>query len=64
VDCQKAHAGIMKHGGGMRKLLKQCKGKEEKLWKLEKRNLKEAWKEFNKTKQNAKRVISLAKGKK
>jgi len=38
VDCQKTHAGIGKHGGGMRKML-SSKGKEEKVWKLEKRKI-------------------------
>jgi len=41
------------------------KGKEEKVLKFEKKEkLTEAWKEYKKNKQNVKRVIYLAKGKK
>jgi len=36
VDCQKDHAGIRKHGGGMKKLLKQY-GKRRKSMEIGKK---------------------------
>jgi len=60
VDCPKVNAVIRKHGGGRRSCL-SSKGKEEELWKLEKKEKsREAWKEYKKSRQNTKRVISLA----
>jgi len=51
LEYQKVRADIRKHGGGMRRL-------------LERENSSEEWKEYKKSKQNAKKVISSAKEKK
>jgi len=40
------------------------RAKKKKYGNCKKEKLREAWKEYKKSKQNAKRVISLAKGKK
>ena len=53
-----------KHGGVMSRLLKQLGKKKTKYRKWKKENTKQAWKEYNKSRQNAKRVISSAKEKK
>jgi len=47
----------------MRSLLKQLR-KKDKVWKVEEKNTKEARKEYEKSRQNTKRVISSAKEKK
>ena len=63
MECQKAHTDTRKHGGGMRRLLKQL-GKRRQSTESERQNTKEAQMEYTKSRQNAKRVISSAKEKK
>jgi len=61
MECQKINTDIRKHGE-MRRLLKDL-GKRRQVWKLEERKHKNMRKEYKKSRQNAKRIISSAKEK-
>jgi len=56
--------GIQKHWWWNEEVAEAVREKKKKYGNWKKEKLTETWKEYKKSKQNAKRVISLAKGKK